>query len=273
MPSDSLLRAESNEIAPFVTLTITDESGNVVRTIRKSPSKGLQRTTWDMRYQSVRSARGGDKFDPLAGTWGDVLAMPGKYFVSLSLTAKGETKQIASPVPFICKTLNNNSLPASDRAAVVAFNRKVTDLTRVMSGTENYAEELLKRCNNIAQSLNSLPGAPADLLSKALGLSQQLDIILNTKFNRKSNVPSDEENPPSPVPLNNRLGKITWAAWGSTGSPTQTQLDAYDILMEEFPPVYEQVKKIGQTEIPALEDELQKLNAPVIPGMLPELKK
>ncbi len=273
MPSDSLLRAENNEIAPYLTFTVKDESGNVVRTLRKSPSKGLQRINWDLRYQSVHSARGGDKFDPLSGTWGNVLAMPGKYTVTLDLTAKGETKQIAGPVEFVCKTLNNTSLPAADRAAVVEFHKKVADITRIMSGTEDYARGLFDRCNNIAQSINGTPGAPAGLLDRALDIADQLDIILNTKLNRKSNVPSDEENPPAPVPLNNRLGKITWAAWGSTGAPTQTQQDAYNILMEDFPPVYEQIKKIGQVDIPALEAELQKLGSPVIPGMLPELKK
>lgn len=273
MPSDSLLRAENSEISPYITFTVTDETGNIVRTIRKSPSKGIQRINWDMRYQSVRSAKSGEKFDPLAGSWGYILAMPGTYSVTMSLTTKGETKQIAGPVKFVCKTLNNTSLPAADRAAVVAFHKKVADLTRVMGGTEDYAQMLYERCNNIAQSLQGTPGAPAELVTNALNIASQLDVILNKQFNRKSNVPSDEENPPAPVPLNNRLGKIAWAAWGSTGAPTQTQQDAFNILMDEFPPVYEQVKKIGQVDVPALEAELQKLNSPVIPGMLPELKK
>lgn len=273
MPSDSLLRAENREIAPYLTFCITDEAGNVVREITKSPSKGLQRITWDLRYQSVRSTRSSETFDPLAGTWGSILAMPGKYKVTLSLTAKGETKQVAGPVEFVCKTLNNTSLPPADKAAVVSFHKKVAEITRIMSGTEDYAEGLLQRCNNIAQSLHGTPGDHTELLDRALELSHQLSLILNTKFNRKSNVPSDEENPPAPVPLNNRLGKIAWAAWSSTGAPTQTQQEAYNILMEEFPPVYEQVKKIGQADIPALEAELLKLGSPVIPGMLPELKK
>jgi len=273
MPSDSLLRAENNELAPYLTFTVTDESGNVVRVIRKSPSKGLQRINWDLRYQSVRSVHAGDKFDPLSDAWASIMAMPGKYNVTLSMTASGETTKLAGPVPFTCKTLYTSSLSAGDRKAVTEFYKKVADITRVMNGTENYAEGLYKRCIEMEQSINSFPEAPDGLLQEVMGLAQQLDIILNTKFNRKSNVPSDEENPPAPVPLNNRLGKITWAAWGNSGAPTQTQQDAYNILMEEFPPVYDQIKKIGQTDIPALEARLVKLGAPVTPGMLPELKK
>ena len=96
--------------------------------------------------------------------------------------------------------------------------------------------------------------------------------ILNIKFNRRSNKPSQEENPPAPVPLNSRLEKIAYATWASTSQPTQSQLDAYQILKDEFPPVYEQVKHIGTVDIPDLVKQLDKMNAPPVPGWLPEYK-
>jgi hypothetical protein len=51
------------------------------------------------------------------------------------------------------------------------------------------------------------------------------------------------------------------------------QLDAYSILMAEFPPVYDQVKRIGETDLIALEKEVEKLGAPVTPGRLPVWNK
>jgi len=44
------------------------------------------------------------------------------------------------------------------------------------------------------------------------------------------------------------------------------------ILLEEFPPVYQLIKKLGEIEIPVLEKELEKIGAPVTPGTLPEWK-
>ena len=101
----------------------------------------------------------------------------------------------------------------------------------------------------------------------------QLDEILNVKFNRHTIKPSEEENPPAPVPLNSRLGKLSWISWSSTGEPTQTQKDAYAILETEFPPVYDQIKRIGEIEIPQLEKALENLGAPVTPGRLPEWRR
>ncbi len=272
-PSEEQHRAENNEIPPYLTFTVTDETGNVVRLIHKKPEKGISRVNWDLRYQATRDIKAGEKYDPLKDNGSGVLAMPGKYQVSLSMTAGGETRQLAGPVSFNAVVLNNTSLPAPDRAALIAFHKKVAELARVMLGTETYADGLYKRTIDILTALNSTPGASPELVKKALDLQLQLDNILNVRFNRHSNKPSNEENPPAPVPLNDRLGKIVWASWTSTSQPTQLQLDAYKILEDEFPPVYEKIRMIGQKDIPDLEKAMEILKAPDTPDRLPEWHK
>ncbi len=271
-PTEADLRAEKNEISPYLSFTITDETGVVVRTFRKKPSKGMNRATWDLRYQSTRAVESND-YDPLKDNGSGVLAMPGKYHVTLSLTTPAETRLLAGPVAFTCLVLNNLTLPATDRASMISFHKKVAELTRVMRGTEHYAEELNKRVNSILTTMNSMPDPPVALVTKTKSLETRLDEILNTRFNRQSNRPSEEENPPAPVSLNSRLGKLTWISWGTTGDPTQGQRDAYAILESEFPPVYDQVKQIGEKDLPALEAEMEKLGAPVTPGRLPKWRK
>lgn len=271
-PSEKEMRDESQETAPFLTFTITDEQGSPVRVFRKSPSKGINRLTWDLRYQSTRRVET-DKYSPLADNGSGVLAMPGKYFVTMQLTVNGETKTLAGPVEFKVMALQNTTLPAKDRPSMVAFQKRVAELTRVMQGTESYAEMLLKRTNSLLQALNSTPAAPPELVKKAQLIRLQLDEILNVKFNRNTGKPSDEENPPAPVPLNSRLGKLTWISWSTTSDPTRGQKDAYSILEKEFPPVYDQVKHIGEVELPAIEQQAENLGAPVTPGRLPVWKQ
>ena len=169
---------------------------------------------------------------------------------------------LAGPVEFNAVLLDNATLPAADRAEMVAFHKKVAEITRVMQGTENYAEELFKRANDILQALNSTPNATPDLKKKAEKVVAELDNILNVQLNRNTNKPSEEENPPAPVPLNTRLGKLSWISWASTQTPTQTQLDAYKILEQEFPPVYNSIKQIGEVDLKQLEQSLNTLNAP-----------
>ncbi|MBK7214392.1 MAG: hypothetical protein IPH88_14045 [Bacteroidales bacterium] len=155
---------------------------------------------------------------------------------------------------------------------MAAFHKSIAELTRVMQGTEQYARTLYKRSKDIVQATYSCPNATPELLVKAMMVQTQLDSVLNKKFNRQSNRPSDEENPPAPVSLNNRLYKIAWSTWISTSAPTKMQKDAYDILREEFPPVYNLVKKLGETDIPNLEKELENIGAPLTPGRLPDWK-
>jgi photosystem II stability/assembly factor-like uncharacterized protein len=271
-PSESDLRAEKLSVDPFLTFTVTDATGSPVRIIRKSPSKGISRLNWDLRCQSTRMVEA-DKFDPLADNGSGVLAMPGKYSISMTMTANGETKTLAGPVEFNAVVLNNTTLPAADRSAMADFHKKVAEITRVMQGTENYTEALYRRSTSILQAMNSTPAVSPDLVKRAREIQLQLDEILNVKFNRNTGKPSEEENPPAPVPLNSRLGKLTWISWSSTSEPTQTQKDAYAILETEFPPVYEQVRQIGETGIPQLEKAMENLGAPVTPGRLPEWRK
>ena len=271
-PSPAELRAEREEVPAYLTFTITDETGNEVCRINKAPSSGINRINWDLRYRDFSPVDGKDKYDPFAASGSGIPVMPGKYKVSLTLTLHDSVKQLAGPVEFNAKTLNNATLPAVDKAANFEFQKKVAELTRVMSGTDEYAEDLLRRSYALAAALNAVPGANTDLRNRIASVSKQLEDI-KLKFNNVSNKPSDEENPPAPVTLYNRLYKMAWAHWGSTGAPTQMQKDSYSILMAEFPPVYEQIKQIGETDMKNLEIEVEKLGAPATPGRLPVWKK
>lgn len=272
-PTESELRAEKQELSPFITFTITDAAGTPVRVFHKSAGKGISRENWDLRYQSTRSVDAGEKWDPKQDNGSGILAMPGSYFVSLSMTSGNETRQLAGPVSFRVVPLENTTLLSADRQAMLVFHAKVAELSRVMRGTESYAEKLLERTNDLLLALNSVPGGAPALMKQALDLQRQLDVIINVRFNRDSQKPSSEENPPAPVPLNDRLGILTWTSWSSTCDPTQTAKDAFAILEEEFPPVYDQVKQIGEVDLPALEKAAEEIGAPVTPGRLPVWRK
>lgn len=272
MPTLAELRAEREEVAPFLTFIITDESGNEICRINKAPTKGINRMSWDLRYHSRFTVEGGEKYDPFAEDNSGTPVMPGKYKVSLQLTCHDSVKVLCAPVEFNAVMLNNATFPAADKPALHEFQQKVAELARVMYGTQMYAEELSKKLVSMQNALNAVPGNHAELRGKIRTAESKLtDLML--RFNNVSNKPSDEENPPMPVTLNNRLGKIVWAHWMSTGAPTQMQKDAFSILMAEFPPVYDQIKQLGEVEIPNLENEVEKLGAPVTPGRLPNFKK
>ena len=92
------------------------------------------------------------------------------------------------------------------------------------------------------------------------------------KFNRDADHPSTEETPPSPVTFNERLGTLAYTHFRSTSGITQNEKNAYNILMEEFPPVLDQIKKLYNVDLKGLEAELEKYNAPWTPGRIPDWK-
>ncbi len=271
-PTDADLRAEREEIPVYLTFTITDATGNEICRINKAPSAGINRTNWDLHYPGKSPVDGKEKYDPFATPRRGIPVMPGKYKVSLSITVRDTTKQLAGPVEFNTVIIENATLPATDKAALADYQKKVTELSRVMRGTEQYNDELLTRSYALQTALNAVPGANADLRSRIGKVSEQLESI-KLRFNNESSKPSAEETPPSPVTLNSRLSTMTYSSWGSTSAPTQTMKDAYAILMAEFPSVYDQIKRIGETDLKEFEKEVEKLGAPSTPGRLPVLNK
>jgi len=271
-PSVDELRAEEREEKPHLLFTIADAAGQVVRTIATRAGKGFNRVTWDLRYAPTTPVQLKDnKFDPLAESRGGVLAMPGPYTVSMALVTDGQPKPLAGPVPFGAVVLNNATLPAPDRAELVAFQKQAAELARTMMGSERLADEMFKRLAHIRQALAATPAAPAALTERARTLALELDQVLFT-FRGQEAKASAEEIPPAPVPLNDRLSAMTYSMWRSTSKPTGTARTAYEILQKEFPSVLQAITRIHQTDLPPLEREVEAAGAPWTPGRLPVLK-
>ncbi len=271
-PTREQLMEEENEIPPMVVFTITDNSGAVVRKMYQKPSTGINRTNWNLRYQGRNPVNlRKDKFDPFSDGSSGMHALPGTYLVSMALDHNGEITELAGPVEFIAKPLNNTTLPANDREALVAYQNKVAELGRSMRGAENFMSDLVKKNEHIRQALHNTPEAPAELALRARKVAEQLK-ELDFNFNGTPAQASSEEIPPEPMPLNDRLGVIAWSHWNSTSAPTKTQTDNYEILMEVLPPIIAEIKKIDQ-EIKSIEQEMEKYRAPWTPGRMPELNR
>jgi len=267
------LRAEKNEIKPYLIFTITDGDGNIVRKINKSFSKGMNRMSWNLRYPARSNVRlRNDKYDPLSNDRDGMAVMPGKYFVSLSQCVRGEVTDLVGPVEFNAHVLNNVTLPAPDRAELLAFQQKTAKLTRAISAAQQLANNLVERLRYIKQAISNTADAPEELMAKATAIEIQLDDIL-WKFNGQSPKASREENWPAPPSVRERVGALVYSHWGSTSAVSETQIQMYDILAEEFPPILDQLKNIATVELKGLEDELDAIGAPWTPGRMPEWKE
>jgi photosystem II stability/assembly factor-like uncharacterized protein len=273
IPSMEELRAEEKEIKPYLIFTITDEEGNIVRKINKPISKGLKRMSWNLTYPAMGNVRlSGNKYNPTSNDRDGMAVMPGNYFISLSQWVRGEITELVEPVAFEAKVLNNVTLPAPDRAELVAFQKKTARLLRAIQASQQLNRDMIERVQYLKQAINNTPDASPELLAKAAELAEKLDDI-RWAFYGQTPRASREENWPAPPAINDRLRGLVYSHWNSTSRVSETQMQMYDILAEEFPPLLEQLKKIAEVDIKAIEAELDALGAPWTPGRIPEWNK
>ncbi|MCK4748585.1 MAG: hypothetical protein KAT15_16145, partial [Bacteroidales bacterium] len=277
-PGVEELREENKEIAPYLVFSIRDASGREIQKLTANAAKGIKRITWNLRYPSLRPVSTSTaKFTPVAkkssgrrrGMTG-MMAMPGNFSVSLSMVTRDGVKKLTEDVPFKAEALNLATLPAENRVELVAFQEKVTELASTMNAAENFAADLQKKVVLIKQTLHNTAGTSQNLMNKAFEIEQKLENIIFI-FEGAEARASSEEIPPSAMPFNRRLMSIVYASMSTSSGTTQTQLDNYEILKEEFPPVLDDLKSIQQM-ITELNDELDAIGAPWTPGRVPSLQ-
>ncbi|HNY14766.1 MAG TPA: hypothetical protein PKI12_04450 [Bacteroidales bacterium] len=267
-PTFEELQAEEKEVKPYMVFTITDESNNVVREILKTASKGVNKVNWNYTYSGV-SPVSVTKFDPLSTGRNGIMAMPGKYKVSMAMIARGERKELSGPVSFECKPLDIVTFPSTNNAAKLAWLKEASEYSRTVYGTMNYANELLNRANAVAQALQNTPASTTEMKKEALRIITELENI-NFIFRGQPAKASSEEVPPADVPLGDRLGEIAINSYSQSGNISQIAKDQLNILKEEFPPVLEKAKKAGE-DLQKVEILLDGIKAPWTPGRVPKL--
>jgi hypothetical protein len=267
-PSWDELRAEDNEPAPYLLFTVTDADGNVVRRLKKKPSKGINRLTWDLSYspyQPITSVPDEEDYKTGSGT---TLAIPGKYYVSMSLSVDGVTKELAGPTEFNAVPLNNTTLPAEDRNALVKFQRDLAEINRVVYGTIQSNDNLLENLKLAKAAYYQTPGANPALLEKIIETEKSAKKIKIILEGDKTLSDRATDQPPS---LSDRVQMAISGLWGTTSSPTETQRENYEIAQRQLKPLLGDLRNLIETDYRSIADELDKAKAPWTPGRIPKL--
>ena len=267
-PDYLTLQAEEKEIKPYLVFTITDEKDNIVRKIFKNASKGVNRINWNYTWAGF-SPVSTTEFDPLGSGRNGIPAMPGNYKVTLSMYAKGVTRNLAGPVQFVCNPLDINTFPATDQEAKLAWLKEASDYARTVYATMSYTNELTNKANAIMQVIHQTSGTSVEMMKEAERIKNELEAIM---FRFRGPVPkaSSEEIPPTDVPLAERLGEIAFTSYRMSGNITQIAKDQLEILKVEFPPVLDRVTKAGN-DLQRLDKQLDAMGAPWSTGRVPKL--
>jgi photosystem II stability/assembly factor-like uncharacterized protein len=259
------LRAEDREEKSYLLFVISDEQGNVVRKLKDGIKKGINRTTWDLRYANTNPVKKAtDKNES------GVPVMPGTYSVEMFMSIDGVLTKIAGPQTFEAKVLKNTTLPAEDRAEMVAFHKKISEFNRAVEGVLNASRDLLAQTDVWIYAIKQTPEAPISLIDNVLTIKEETQDILQHLYRDETVF---ERNEPTSPTVYDRLNELAWGTWNTTSAPTQTQKDEYKYASEEFEPLLSKLQTLLEVDVPNLEAQMELYGAPWTPGRVPGWNK
>ncbi|MEQ6168176.1 glycosyl hydrolase [Ekhidna sp. MALMAid0563] len=266
-PSYEQLQAEKDEEKPFLIFTIKDANGAVVNEIRQSPSEGINRVHWDLKYPDIDQVRTNTadptKNIPSSG----IMVLPGKYTVELAKSIDGEVTKLVEPVSFEVKTLDNQTIPPSDPEAMLAFHQQLMQLSKSANGarsTYDQLQEALKYYKAAARMVNS-----NSLDEKVDNLEEKLKEIQMTLFGDPIKRQLEIDQSPS---LSRRVNTAIYTGTSSFSDPTETSKQVKAIAEKYLNPVINSLKTIMSEDVPAINAELDANQAPWTPGRIIEIK-
>jgi len=271
-PSYEQLKKEQDEEAAYLLFTIKNEQGVAIRKIKAPAKKGVNRLVWDFRYPSsnpinINPQPNDNPFIP-----DDVgqLVAPGNYTVSLSKYAEGKITELAGPEKFVVKLLPGTTLPASDRPALVAWQREVAELQRSLQGSSAVLRDAVQKSRYLKTAIFSVAEPNQSFVNEIVALEGKLRTLQDKLF---GDPVADRLNIDSEPSISNRLFGVIYSNTRTTSDPTATMRNQIQWAAEEFETLNEQLKVVVNTDIPAIEKKLEAAGAPYTPGRLPALKK
>ena len=270
-PSIDSLRLEDNEVDPYLLFTITDEKGNVIRNLKQSASKGINKLKWDMRYAPADPIEGRyiPKEDELFGSEPQGhLALPGRYFITMYKVKNGVTSQLVGPIGFNTKLLEQSSLPSKDFAANVDFYKKVSDLAKNLTAIDDQINRIEARLKNAENAMMDMPASTSDLVSNIYKIKQDL-IPVKIKL-RGDDTRSRREFETKPS-INDRVFGIIGSIWNSTTEVPKIYTNDFIISEKQYLEIYPIVKELDK-KVVEVEMQLSKNGAPYTPGRWPDNK-
>ncbi len=268
-PWDSL-RAEDREEAPEAVLTVTDADGNVVRRVTGPVKAGYHRVAWDLRYPAANPVNLHPPDNPWYEPPRGPLAAPGTYSVSLALLRDGKPEPLGEARTFRAEPAEASTLPAPDREALLAFQRKTARLQRAVLGSVKSLAEAKERLEYLRKALEETPEADRGLMDRTRDLERRL-ADLSIRFSGDPTIESRHE--PVPPSVTDRVSQIVDSQWMSTSAVTATSEANYAAAADAFGTALEDLRTLIETDLRALEADAEAAGAPWTPGRVPTWKR
>ncbi|NIW96974.1 MAG: hypothetical protein GWN13_01770 [Phycisphaerae bacterium] len=256
---------------PVIILTVTDDTGDIVRRLTAPAGAGFHRIAWDLRYPPSNPVDISEKKtdNPFADEPTGPMVVPGTYAVSMAKRVRGETTPLGEPQSFQTVPLGTATLAAEDKQVLLAFQQKTARLQRAVLGAQKAADEAQNRINYIRQAILDAPDANKAWLNDVRDLEVRLKDL---QLELSGDPVKSKHNAPTAPSIVDRVQSVVYGHWASTSPPTQTHRDAYQIAADEFKVVLGKLQTLIEVDLPKLEQKLEEAGAPYTPGRVPRWK-
>ncbi len=249
-PSWEDLKAERDEIGPTVFLEVKDAKGKLVKRLDGSNGKGIQRTTWNMRFGNTGGLGG-----PLAG--------PGSYTVQAFRLVDGKSSVLCEPQRFELQSVIDPTVKIGNRSRAIEFTRLAGELMNEVNaagGLIKEREEQLDKMIKIIKSSNQ--GTPA-LLAQAQKFKAKLMTFTEELSGDELRKSKHAESEPG---IDSRLRNAASGAVKSIHGPTKTHRQQFEIAKDRFNKIKKDIRKVVEVDLEQFEKKLDKAGLPWTPG-------
>lgn len=266
-PTSDQLRAEAEEEAPAILLTVADSSGTPIRTFTGPVGKGFQRVAWNLRLPGHVLPRAAGTMEQLFGDPpGGPYVVPGRYSVSLAQRVGGVVTPLAGPVSFNVVTEPASPVTLADHAARGAFQARLQELRRSVAGAVELTNATAQQLEQLRRALDLAPAAPQALHDQVRALEGRLRLVVRELSGDRALASRSEATPSS---IADRVNGISGEQGRTLGRPTGTHEEQLAIAGELFAAELARLRQLVEGDIPALERAAEKAGAPYTPGRIP----
>ena len=280
-PTPNQLRAEAEEEAPGIIVSIADSTGKVIRRINAPATRGITRITWDLRAQASALAPaiptggagggggrggaggggggggrgggapaggGGDEEFVFAGRGGGqgALVVPGKYTVSLAKRVEGVVTPLAGTQTI--EVMGEGPSTKEDRKAMSDYQEKLAKLQNALAATTQTATEAATRLSAIRRAIDGTLTLPSKLREETLKLERDLDQInLELTGDRVWRATNEAVS----ASISDHVQSAAGPTRGTTGRPTKTALEQYQIASDGLATEIPKLRKLVEVDIKA----------------------
>ena len=233
-----------------IVLNYYDQSGTLIRSFSSHPDKktnegeikdlkeGLNRFSWDMRYQ------GAEKFDGMILWWASLngpKALPGKYKVEL---VGPDIKQIKE---FEILSDPRSSSSEEDLKAQFDFLIAVRDKLSETNKAVEQIREARSQINGVVDRTKNIEGVEV-IADTSKYILDKLKVIEEALYQTKNQSNQDPLN--FPIRLNNKVGHLNSLMATGDYKPTDQALDFFKEVSALIDEQLNQLKRIFEEDIP-----------------------